>query len=193
MRAWVVVAVMCSLAAMKAVAVDGLSVDEVPQLSLKETRAALKARGVSCPECFEKKEFQERLIQTLRDEASKPPTTDAAASPEAEGGANPKVETIDEDGIMSEDMLEGLRSSLRKKKAEKDDLMAKLRKAGINAHMFDKDDMGGLEGLLNGVKAKKKGGRSSPPGNKGQQSKKEVPNPKRNPIADDDDAISDEL
>lgn len=174
-----------------------LSPDDVARMSLKDIRAALKARRVSCDDCVEKEHFRAKLVEVLAaappvEEAPQPPTQEDSA-PAADEPAATKKPSDDEK--LDPELMEQLRSAYRKKKNDKDDIMAKLRKAGINAHTFDPNDMDSLSDMIGGKRKNARTPPRSPQGTKptpplrGDKTMKKKPSQ----ILLDDDAISDEL
>jgi hypothetical protein len=128
----------------------------VNAMNMKQLRAALSDRGVDCDGCSEKSEYRSRLLANWD-----LPVKRATSAP-----PQPPKQQDDDNGGLDADLIEQLRSSARKQKREKDDLRAKLRKAGINAEMFDGND---LEGILGGMEGRRKGKKGA---SSGKQPKK---------------------
>ncbi|CUE55402.1 membrane-associated protein, putative [Bodo saltans] len=158
----------------------------VNAMNMKQLRAALSDRGINCDGCSEKSEYRSRLLANWDLPVKKAPTPP------------PQQPSKEEDPTaLDPDLLEQLRSSARKQKREKDDLKAKLRKAGINAEMFDGND---LEGILGGMEGRKKGKKNNRGGSAkkgkdddGMPSFASFAKQKKAAEAEDDGDISDEL
>lgn len=168
---------------------SALSVDEISKMSLKEIRSELRKRKVSCDDCVEKEHFRVKLQEALT--AQPEVSEESASTTEAEdgekqpgGSGKTRQEKEKEEKKLSPEEEEQLFAELRGQGKKEKDLMEKLRKAGINAKMFDGNSFADF--------ASKQKNKKKPFAKKERDQQVKASSPRRTQV-DDDGSISDEL